>query len=199
MKGLRLYLNDPAHCDAWVNGGRVPINPASTYLSNVRKGTRTPDENRQFRYKGIPEALVNPNMGWVPFTVGDNTSARVSDVTIVTSERFDYIEQAELHSRIEDGLILSFSRERVPQWREEGKRACVRIVNFYKLLASANRGLRQTCVHKGIDYTEKAERNHFLKSDEDQWQCEYRMFWKRRDPVETWIHIPPGIAEICDL
>ena len=104
-----------------------------------------------------------------------------------------------VHARNEDGLILSISRGSVARWKDEGKQACIRIVNIVKLRSVLDAAIGVKSVADEVRYTVTMQRDHFLKGREDQWQREYRFFWAVENPQVTWVEIPAGIAVRSDF
>lgn len=188
-----LYLNEPSHAETWVNGGEIPINPASTYKKDDRKGIFTPDENlihkSEMDMMGLgPGVFFDPAGSYRNITMIDcDFGAGPVNVTAA-----DYYH--------DDGLILSFSRSlsREVMDRFENKKVCVKISSVDKLRKVLDKRLGCKSVYGDCKYTNDHQRNHFLKSVEDEWQQEYRMFWKAG--VKTrWAKIPGGLAEVVTV
>lgn len=185
---LYLYLNELSHVDTWVNGGSVPIKPASTYRSLERGGILTPDEN--LIHKSAVDLLSIPFMRF-------NPKATVKGLSFigmtVNGKPVPDIIDAALYE--EDGLILSFSY-RVTKLvaKKMNKKACVKILDIEALKQAIDSQIGVVSEAKSCQYTNGHQRNHFLKSELDYWQAEYRMFW----PVNTAVQvdIPPGTAEL---
>ena len=66
-----LYLAKPWMADTWIKGGVVPLSVASTYASDRRSGTLTPDENQQNDYNTGPRGYIDIRGGM-----------RLKDITI---------------------------------------------------------------------------------------------------------------------
>jgi hypothetical protein len=99
-----------------------------------------------------------------------------------------------VHARDEDGLILSISRGSVARWKQEGKQACVRLVDIARLRSVLDKAIGRQSLADEVRYTVTMQRHHFLKGREDRWQREYRFFWAVENPEVTWVELPPGIA-----
>lgn len=183
---LFLYLNEIWHAESWVNGGRIPINPASFYRSGDRQGIYTPDENLIHKSdydleKLKPFISVGPGGVRNLNVIGSSVSGR----PIPTISNADYYE--------EDGLILSFSSRFSEEIASKmSKKACVRIVSINALKECIDAQLGVVGEARYCDYTSDHQRNHFLKSDLDSWQAEYRLFWPLAKKVE--VNIPKGTA-----
>lgn len=186
-----LYLTHPEWVQTWVDGGQVPLNLASSYLSEKRHATLTPDEAEQRELRGISYPDFKQGIHIKP---GANIS--VSDVRIRFPDgRIAGGPEVLFTQRQEDGLILclsnSFSKETMLRF---GKTACVEIPDCYLLLNSIDKQLKTEGRAGKVEYTDSLDRNHFLKSKEDQWQDEFRLFWPLLKPEEVRIHA--GLASL---
>jgi hypothetical protein len=180
-----LYLTRPEWQASWVHGGVIPINLASTYLRQDRSGIYTPDENLIYRSPVDLRALgIHVERG---ATIGSFSfkNCSIGGVPIPDFEDGTF--------RSEDGLILSFCNSASSDIAKRlGKTCCVKIldINALKDLISnqlGTQGKMGTC-----EYTHTHERNHFLKSAEDSWQNEFRIFWEGDKNVE--VALPAGVA-----
>lgn len=182
-----LYLTEPEWAIAWVEGGKIPINLAGSYLSDARDGIMTPDENL-IHESAVPIPSLRQhgfhfeNVKNLAFTNNYSNGVRLPD-----------LHNASYYS--EDGLILSFCNHFDANTADRfGKRACVKIINIEKTRKKIDKQLGCKGFMKSCEYTESHQRNHFLKSTEDQWQDEYRIFWKRK--IAKWVNVPQGTAEL---
>lgn len=185
-----LYLTKKDWVQPWVSGGRVPIYPARKYLSSVRFGTKTPDENL------IHESPIDirslRQIGICAENVKGLTMIGCSGNGVVIPNF------AGANFYVDDGLILSFCNELSPEICVRlGKRACVAIDDIDRLKCIIDNQLGVEGVASDCKYTIDHQRNHFLKSIEDKWQCEYRMFWPLQS--ERIIHLPPGVGKSINL
>lgn len=117
-----LYLKEPGWCYAWVNGGKIPIKPASTYLSSSREGTKTPDENL------IHNSCVD--MASLPRSHGITIGKNVKNLSIINVIRNGKLQPDVLNADYykDDGLILSFCNIKSDDvCRKLKKKACVEI------------------------------------------------------------------------
>lgn len=185
---LYLYLNEHWHADSWVNGGPIPINPASTYKSLERSGIFTPDENLIHKSE-VDLFSLSPIF---EFSDGGVRGLSVIDCTQY-GDPLPNIYKADLCE--DDGLILSFSSRlsRIVA-RKMGKKACVKIIDIQVLKCAIDEQLGVSSESDYCQYTSGHERNHFLKSELDSWQAEFRLFWPIAKKVE--VVLPPGIAEL---
>ncbi|WP_223506805.1 hypothetical protein [Pseudomonas sp. GL-RE-29] len=186
---LYLYLNEHWHADTWVVGGVIPINPASFYRRMERGGIFTPDENL------IHKSEVDLT-GLSPF-IHIDPGAEVRGLT-VTNSRMNGMPIPDIHDAHyyhEDGLILSFSyRLTGTLARKMKKKACVKIVDMDLLKRHLDNQIGVVSKAGPCYYTADHQRNHFLKSNLDEWQAEYRLFWPADKKVE--VSVPPGAAEL---
>jgi len=185
---LYLYLNEVWHAETWVGGGKIPINPASFYRSVDREGIYTPDENLIHK-SNYDLTKLQPMIGVGPRGV---KNLNVIGCT-VNGRPMPNIRNADYYE--EDGLILSFSSKFSNEIAVRmNKKACVKIVSLNALKDCIDRQLGVVSVAKYCSYTSDHQRNHFLKSNLDSWQAEYRLFWALAKRVE--VDIPKGTAEL---
>lgn len=181
-----LYLNFPEWKDAWINGGKIPLNPASVYKRMDRDGIYTPDENLIYESThdlDQLEPIVKVGVGARNVSIGKIISNGVTIAENVQASRYE-----------EDGVILSLcNRKSKSIAKKLKKQACVKIINFELLKKAIDEQLGKVSIAKPCKYTDSYERNHFLKSTEDEWQDEFRLFWDHQEKVE--IILPKGIAK----
>jgi hypothetical protein len=186
---LYLYLNEHWHADTWVGGGMIPISPASTYKSLDRSGIYTPDENLIHKsdvdLKSFGRAIhIDPGADIRELTM---RGARIGGVLIPDIIDADYYE--------DDGLILSFCRRfKKPIARRMKKKACVKILDIGRLKSEIDEQLGAISLAAYCQYTHDHQRNHFLKSNLDRWQEEFRLFWPITEKVD--VQISAGTAEL---
>ncbi|WP_193049794.1 hypothetical protein [Pseudoalteromonas undina] len=185
-----LYLTRKEWALTWLNGGVIPILPASTYLSNERNGTSTPDENRIHDSPVDITTLPGVDFGGASIkslTYTGNTFNGVKAPDVVNAKYY-----------LEDGIILSFcNRKSKSIAKRLGKTAAVKIFDIEELKTIIDKQLGVKGVIGNCEYTTDHKRNHFLKSTEDQWQDEYRIFWPITEPKQ--ITLPKGIAASIKL
>lgn len=172
--------------ETWVKGGEIPIRLASAYLNNERSGIMTPDENlihdSNVDIRSLSPAIHMENVKGINMTNVVINGVRIPDINNASYYR-------------EDGLILSFcNRESEAIARELGKQCCVRVSKLKELRKCIDAQVGVKGIMGPCEYTEDHQRNHFLKSVEDSWQEEYRMFW--RYPNDTKVVIPSGHAKL---
>lgn len=181
-----LYLRELEWCDAWINGGEVPISLASRYLGTDRSGIITPDENLIYKSE-IPIEVLHANGLLISQCKDLNFTNCVFGNLRIDNLDFSHYNQ--------DGLILSFCNsysERIS--RDLGKSACVRVNRMAALKEAID--VQLGCIGKmgPCIYIHGHQRNHFLKSIKDSWQDEYRIFWPLQEEVR--VKIPRGIASL---
>ncbi|OOL34024.1 hypothetical protein BOO94_30710 [Pseudomonas sp. FSL W5-0299] len=184
--GLYLYLNEHSHADTWINGGVIPIQPASTYRKLERDGIYTPDENliHKSPFDLFSLSPVLDLRGFGHFSMNN---------LMVNGVQVPNVSDVSLYE--EDGLILSFScRYKKKTAIRMKKKACVKILDVDALKKHLDEKLGVEAIAKDCEYTQGHERNHFLKSNADQWQAEFRMFWPILERVE--VELPPGVATL---
>lgn len=179
-----LYLSEHSHVDAWVYGGEVPFFKTSKYKDQERKGIFTPDENlidtSTFDFRPYSNAIF----------LGDNI---INGNVSLTVDGVEIVRDAKVNKWTEDGLVVCFANRRSRFIAKKlEKKACVRVldVELLKTLIDVHVGSKGEMDF--CKYTKSHNRNHFLKSDEDSWQDEFRLFWKDVEPIK--LILPPGIA-----
>ena len=183
-----LYLSKFEHVPQWVGGGRVPIKLASSYLSPVRSGIFTPDEtlihDSPHDLTNIPGVILN-NVKGITFTGCYSNGKKIPEIFGASYYR-------------EDGVILSFSNRRSSSIAKRLRKvACVKVLNMHALKDCLDRQIGVEGMMAHCQYTDDHQRNHFLKSVEDQWQDEFRIFWPHIEPIE--VDIPPRTARAVNL
>lgn len=184
-----LYLTEHEWANSWINGGEIPLKLASTYLSDKRDGTLTPDEN-----------LIHKSE--FPINEYQQYGIAIKDCKDITITGFlhDGQKTPDVHNAdyyTEDGLILSFSNTYNKDIAKNlGKKSCVKINNMKRLKHIIDKQLKSVGEMKKCLYTDDHNRNHFLKSDLDMWQDEFRIFWNITKFKSINIVIPSGIATL---
>lgn len=204
---LYLYLTEKDWAEAWVNGGKIPIKVASTYKADYRDGIFTPDENIVRELKGLDENIFTSHIMSGDPNLGENSSTQIRIGKLVVVEntpngRVEKImgENIDYLAKYEEGYIQSFSNTLSEDVMEKfKKKACVQIVNPEELEKIISAQLNLKCIAQKCKYTDGKNRNHFLKSVNDEWQDEFRFFWKKdsaEEPKEIWVDIPANSGKI---
>jgi hypothetical protein len=188
-----IYLNELEHVTNWINGGIIPLNPASYYRNKERSGKFTPDENVQLEISGekinpgirdtVEQVIYNP-LGTLTINGNVIRGSEIIGANIIYKQSH------------EDGLILSLSKTLSIAIFNKlgGKKAVVEIIDIEKLKSAIDSQIGYTGVGKFCEYTETENRNHFLKHKDDSWQEEYRLYWEGiKEPVD--VKLPKGIAK----
>ena len=98
----------------------------------------------------------------------------------------------------EDGLILSFSLRKSRELATRmGKQACVKIQDICYLKRCIDKQLGLDGTMRACEYTDRPNRDHFLKSIIDSWQQEFRIFWPGSSA--RTVVLPSGISELVVL
>lgn len=192
MKKFR-YLDEHAHADAWINGGKVPLRLASSYRSVERNGIMTPDENLIYKSNYDLDQLrpaLNIGNGVQNIRIGIAIIDGVVRATDLQADRYE-----------DDGIILCLSNSRSSTLAAMmDKTICVEIQDVGHLKSVIDAQLKTVGTAAPCTYTDSYERNHFLKDKADAWQDEFRLFWPvvpETQPV--WVELPPGIAILVPL
>lgn len=188
-----LYLTEVEWADAWVNGGDIPIALASSYLSDNREGIYTPDENL------IHESAVDLKSLSPHFHIADGAQMKDITITNYTIGGRKTLDVVNANYFNEDGLILSLCNEfSLDIAKKMSKKCCVKITNVEKLRRIVDKQLGCKGQMGNCIYTTNHERNHFLKSIDDSWQTEYRLFWRSLE--SKWVKLPANMAEfVCEV
>jgi hypothetical protein len=195
-----LYLAKREWMSSWVHGGVIPINLASTYLREQRGTIYTPDETV------IHDSTVD--LGSIPgiylenarhMTLRGNTVIEVGTFfgkRTLSVKTHRPVVDGSFYS--EDGIILSFcNTASAAIMKRLGKACCVKILDVSTLKKIIDTQLGVEGSMKNCSYTDDHQRNHFLKSVEDCWQDEFRMFWVVN--ANKQVTLPPDIAVPVEL
>lgn len=181
-----LYLTHVAWSEAWINGGEIPISVASTYLSDEREGIFTPDEN-------LIHDSTTDLKSLSPLVHLEQVKGFTMIGCTVGGRKIPDIVNASYYT--EDGLILSFCNEFSPDIAHRmGKKCCVKIFDIDSLIRIIDKQLSRKGQSGDCNYTFNHQRNHFLKSNKDSWQKEYRLFWEGTKSQN--VTLPAGMAEL---
>ncbi|QMI05837.1 hypothetical protein [Citrobacter sp. RHB25-C09] len=178
-----LYLQFERYANTWINGGTVPLFKASKYRREDRLGIYTPDEN-QIDNSTHSDAIFDGRVKFGPNAQGYIGSLSAPGI---------YMQNIVLDRKVEDGVILCLANRRSNFIAKKLKKeACVEIVDVIELKNILDEQIGITGVMGECSYTNLHHRNHFLKSSQDSWQDEFRIFWKDADDIE--VKIPKGLA-----
>lgn len=183
-----LYLAKKEWVQPWTKGGVVPLYQASKYLSDVREGVMTPDEN-----------LIDTSTHDIK-QHGD-VFKFVGGGTVILKDSFVngiYHPSMVLEQKTEDGLVLCLSNSKNSEVAARLiKTSCVEIRDVEFLKRHLDKQIGIISIMKTCEYTGGHNRNHFLKSSLDAWQDEYRIFWPGAKSIR--VSIPSGIATEVNL
>jgi hypothetical protein len=181
-----LYLTKLEWVDAWINEGEIPINLASIYLSNTRDGTSTPDEN-----------LIHQSVVPIPYYKQHGISIENCKNVTISNFRSNGIKLPSVKNAkyyLEDGGILSLCNTfDVSIAKKLGKSACIKILDVETIRKSFGKQLGCKAVMGECQYTTDHQRGQFLKSVEDSWQNEYRIFFPTTKLKS--VRVPARVAE----
>jgi hypothetical protein len=184
-----LYLTKHEWQRPWIHGGNIPINLASTYLRQERDGIFTPDETLIHK-SPVDLRSFFPNIGFQGAVGISMIGCTVGGREVPSFRDADFFTQ--------DGNILSFCNVASIEISQRlGKVCCVKILDLEALKRAIDEQLGVKAVMGPCTYTPTHERNHFLKSIEDSWQNEYRMFWLGKE--NQLVTLPAGVAVPVEL
>lgn len=186
-----LYLTKPEWAEAWVNGGSIPLNQATAYKRMDRDGIYTPDEGLIYEsthdVDKFDPTIINMQGQFKNITIGSITVGGEVVLSGFNGSRYE-----------DDGVILSLCNVMdISIQKKLNKLVCVEISDFNELKRVIDEQLKVQSEAKSCKYTSGHNRNHFLKSEKDSWQNEFRFFWPIKGPVK--VELPPGIAKILSL
>ncbi|MGE0497725.1 MAG: hypothetical protein AB7I35_15555 [Ramlibacter sp.] len=185
-----LYLARIEWAETWIGGGPIPISLASTYRSIERGGTQTPDENL---IHNSPVDIASLRHSGFRF---ENVRGLTFVGNISNGRMLPSFYNADYY--MDDGLILSFSNVcNAEVCKRLGKVICVELLDVERLKAHLDNELGVVGTAKDCRYTADHQRNHFLKSIEDEWQQEFRLFWPIKE--SRTVVLPHGFARHASL
>lgn len=165
----------------------MPLSQASSYLSAERHQIFTPDENL------IDSSTHNINdfAGIIGFSRGGTLQNISIGKVVINGELF--AEDIKINRKHEDGLVLCMSNRKSNFIAKRfGKLACVRIIDVYHLKSILDEQIGVVSLIGSCAYTKSHLRDHFLKSDLDSWQDEFRLFWP--GVMARNVTMPKGLA-----
>ncbi|QFT55396.1 hypothetical protein [Microbulbifer sp. THAF38] len=184
-----LYLTHPEWASAWVSGGKIPLNPASAYKKMDREGIYTPDENLIYESTHDLESFGHL------IKVDGVRDLKIGKIVENGRTIAENVRASKYH---EDGVILSLCNRKSKEIAKKlNKKACVKILDVDVLKKVIDDQLGKVSIAKCCEYTASYNRNHFLKSTEDEWQDEFRLFWDHQERIE--VTLPKGIARRIKL
>lgn len=202
---LYIYLGSKDFVRAWVEGGKVPINPASKFKSLDRAGTQTPDEMVNILTKVTsreayelfcqvmghdPRAPTRTDMHNMQLETQDGQIFRLSG-SVTRFEQESYISC----------MSTIGTKKKLEEWASTPtpKVACVELLKREELANIVSAALGVPTYEGQLGYTAGDQRGHFMKSVEDSWQCEYRMAWLKDGSRPITVELPAGMAREVDL
>jgi len=189
---IYLYLSKREWVKAWLEGGEIPISLASSYQRSERSGIYTVDENL-INDLGFEIEELRP---LIKLGKGGGLRGATIRNNYVNGRKMPEAEDGNYYQ--DDGLILSFSLKKSSEIGQRmNKEACVKILDVDRLKMCIDEQLGVEGTMTSCEYTDGANRNHFLKSVEDHWQYEFRMFWPGSQARS--VVLPIGIAKLVDL
>jgi len=190
-----LYLTEFKWIEPWINGGNIPVFLANKYKSQERSGIFTPDEGVERELQNIEYDLFK--------------QLRIVNLEGVGKLRIDNLDIPNMglnrkninYEQIqENGYVLSFCNTFDKNiGKRLGKKACIEIYDVIELFNIISGQLGIIGESKNCEYTTHINRNSFLKSKEDAWQDEYRLYWKIDSKTnfekKKEVCIPPNTAK----
>lgn len=174
---------------SWTEGGPVNLYKTTSYKRDNRSGIFTPDENAHKRLKGD---LDYDSFNSV-FKFHEHATVTLLNATFDRGDGSTPKKVDEYKQSSEEALVLclctNYDKFLLNAF---GKDTCVQILDIAKLKKELDEQIGVRGEEGICEYTTTGDRNHFLKSTDDQWQCEYRLIWKGVEPQE--VIIPEGVA-----
>jgi hypothetical protein len=193
---LYLYLTEVEWARAWIEGGTVPLAMTSKYRSLERSGILTPDEDVHRQLNNAPyEALK----GLIDDKLLFHSNFQLEGVTIRNRALQTEYKDVSLKNEVRPALVLCLSTKKDAALATRlGKKACVEVTNPAALKIALDQQVGRSSTQNKCDYTFSFDRNHFLKSAEDAWQCEYRFIWSGIAKGRS-VEIPPGTGRLISF
>ncbi|TGX55982.1 hypothetical protein E5A73_02380 [Sphingomonas gei] len=192
------YFEKKDYALSWERGGQIPISLASSFLSNHRDGIFTPDEVLQARLVGCKKSDFRGILELGP----DVRGGRIHNIGFKDfgDDDFTYVKHAEIDHFEEDAYILCMSTVLSAGLMAMLKKSCaIEILDLERLRSSLDEVLGKKSVSGSVRYTNNEDRGHFMKSEADSWQEEYRMAWTSSGQPTVWVDIPEGIGKMIDF
>ena len=173
----------------------MPLNLTTTYkvAEENRSGILTPDEDLRRQLDGTDYETFDSFIGNHDL-VGKMTITNfevIVDDTLYTRFNYEYGNEA--------ALVLCMATEASLDLQQRlGKKVCIEILDIDALTKSFDEQLGEKSIQRACEYTLDRNRNHFLKSDKDAWQNEYRLIW-HNIKTDQWVTVPKGICKIVEL
>ena len=187
------YLERQEFAKTWIEGGFVPINPASAYYSSERGGKFTPDELMQRSLVGPMQRLIDSRV--IGIQQNTNTNITMRNCRIIDPSGVQVIDYAAHLVKREDSYIDCYSTELSSVLSKELKRDfVVEIVDVESLARAFDQQVGIDSVRGVVDYTDGYERSHFVKSVGDSWQKEFRLVWMKDGIDPLFLEVPPGLC-----
>lgn len=186
---------DEKYVDAWLHGGKIPVHSVRTFQASVRDGVLTPDELIQRRLEGLSESRIG---NYIKASSTSRTILRIygevyeSGVKVGENVTFEQVP--------DDGIVLCFARRNhrpILEYLKKANPKCVEITYPRRLYEVICEQLDQEGLVANCSYTSTIQRNHFLKSTQDEVLEEFRMFWPI--PETQWVSLPAGIGRLVAL
>lgn len=200
---LYLYLEKPKFVDNWINGAEIPLFMASKYKSNERKGIETPDELIQSKINGVNshedyeliKSMFGGPQGGMLNNQSKNITIKFNQLTVKDGHSERVVgKNISIEKDYNNALIFCLSTKLCRNLSNKlNKSFCIEIMDFNKLKCIMDDQIGEIGTAKHISYTKDLNRNEFLKSDEDEWQQEFRIVWKGVKN-EMKIKIPGGLC-----
>lgn len=193
---LYKYLPKKEFISTWLDGGIIPLKLASSFFSTERSKTQTPDENRIINLKTkLSDDDFNRSY---KISTTTNLNIQISGNRIIKNGILVDDGSTNFKQKMIDGYVMSFSTKLSRQIANKFEMPFViKITDLEKLKNTINAQISLPFSEGLCSYTSKIDRCVFLKGIDDEWQREYRFFWKVNNSSsnEVFIEIPKNIAK----
>lgn len=195
---LFLYLGERSFADTWLDGGSIPLFPARKYLSEDRAGIYTPDEIHQLKLTGgLPKRAFGQS--GLFNTRGQNVTLHFENCAIYQDDVAWSGSGSYTEYEDEAYLLCLACAPSADIMQRLGKSVCIEILDIASLADALDQQLGCRSERGRVTYTAEQNRGHFLKSEADAWQEEYRLVWRITGSEPKWATVPAGSARLITL
>lgn len=193
---LYKYLDEHAHVDSWLRGGKIPLKQARHFRELEQTSGRADSEDAmRRRIRGVTLKELD---GLVVIDPGAECNIIGTNLVLENESTTRGFHALEVQIRFPPMLMLCLSTRLSQETARSISptcRYCVRIMDLEALRARLDHQLKATSEVRAIEYTSGDDRGPFLKSAHLAQQYEFRLAWPGVTVEGFWASVPDGIAE----